>query len=111
MCSAPVTRAHVIARRICEVLPTGTASRDLITGLDFAEPYPGLAKQRTKERGADAFSVQPSALCGPCNHQQVSALEDAAAPVVAAMIVREHRVELDKITRTRARRRQYRCAD
>lgn len=96
---APVTRAHVIARRIREVLPTGTTSRDMITRLDFTEPYPRRAKQHTWERGSDVFSVQPRVLCGPCNNHWMSVLEDAAAPVVAAMIVREHPVELDKTTK------------
>lgn len=97
--SAPVTRAHIISRSIRDVLPPSTTSRDMITRIDFTTPYPRRAAQRTWERGSDILSVQPKVLCGPCNNDWMSVLEDRAAPVVASMITRERAVELDEGTK------------
>ncbi|GGI45568.1 hypothetical protein GCM10010932_10200 [Agromyces flavus] len=96
---SPVTRAHVIARAIRDVLPSGATSRDMITRIDFRQSYPRHAEQRTWERGAHTLSVQPKVLCGPCNNGWMSALEDKAAPVVASMITREDDIELGERTK------------
>lgn len=97
---APTTKSHVMPSVIRAQLPDDAHSRDMITRMDLTNPYPRRAEQRTWERGANTFSVQPSVLCGSCNNGWMSSLEDRAAPLVAQMIAGAQSLPLDVPTKT-----------